>query len=124
MKKLSIAFALVLCLSNQSYAQSQTNEKKISADSCVTILITPTEKAALLLELNGKLFLASMKDIQSFDPDIISDIRMYEPKAKECNDLIKKSKIDGVELLKVMKINTKEDKQLPARFLKDVPRIW
>lgn len=119
MKKLSIAFALVLCLSNQSYAQSQTNEKKISADSCVTILITPTEKAALLLELNGKLFLASMKDIQSFDPDIISDIRMYEPKAKECNDLIKKSKIDGVELLKVMKINTKEDKQLPARFMKD-----
>ncbi len=119
MKKLSIAFALIFSLSSQSYAQKQADETKISADSCVTILITSTEKAALLLELNGKLFLASMKDIQSFDPDVISDIQMYNPKAKECNALIQKSKIEGVEILKVMKINTKEDKQLPARFLKE-----
>lgn len=117
MKKLSIAFALILSLSSQCYAQKQVSEKKISADSCVTILVTPAEKAALLLELNGKLFLASMKDIQSFDPKIISTIQMYEPKAKECSDLIQKSKIDGVELQKVFKIETKEGMQLPDRFL-------
>lgn len=117
MVKLGIAVIFIANLFSLSFAQNQL-ENKISADSCVKILIAPTEKSALLLELNGDLFLASMKDIQSIDSKIISTILMYNPDTKECDSLILKSKVEGVELTRIFKINTKEGEKLPLQFSK------
>lgn len=113
MKKISLFFILIVGCLLTCVAQNIEKDKS----SAVKVLVASAEKEKCLLELDQKLYLVAVSDVQLIDKEQILSIQMYMPGMDEFNSLVSKADMKNEKIICSIVISTKPGTKLPQKFV-------